>query len=47
MASYIANVYAELIIKSEKTGKTINDVPEKLKAEVLAILAKRGFEIKE
>lgn len=38
MASYIANVYANLILKTETTGKTIDDVPEKLRAEVQAIL---------
>ena len=35
MASYMAIVYADLIRKGKKT---INDVPEKIKAEVEAIL---------
>lgn len=35
MANYIANVYAELIKKEEKT---INDVPAKLIDEVMKIL---------
>lgn len=35
MASYMATVYADLIRKGKKT---INDVPEKIKAEVEAIL---------
>nr|DAL56171.1 MAG TPA_asm: hypothetical protein [Bacteriophage sp.]DAZ34061.1 MAG TPA: hypothetical protein [Caudoviricetes sp.] len=35
MASYMATVYADLIRKGKKT---INEVPEKIKAEVEAIL---------
>lgn len=35
MASYMATVYADLIRKGKKT---IDDVPEKIKAEVEAIL---------
>lgn len=36
--TYMAKVYAELIRKTNKTGKTINDVPENLREEVQAIL---------
>lgn len=35
MASYMATVYADLIRKGKKT---IDDVPEKIKAEVEALL---------
>lgn len=35
MASYMATIYADLIRKGKKT---INEVPEKIKAEVEAIL---------
>lgn len=35
MVSYMATVYADLIRKGKKT---INEVPEKIKAEVEAIL---------
>lgn len=38
MSIYIARVYADLI---EKEKKTLEDVPENLKAEVQQILASR------
>lgn len=40
MNKYIANVYAELIRKGEKT---IDQIPERLKEEVIAILVLNGF----
>lgn len=39
MASYMARVYADLIRKGKKT---IDEVPEKLRAEVEAILAEEN-----
>jgi len=38
MSSYIAKVYADLIRKTDKTGKTIDDVPEQIRAEVQTLL---------
>ena len=40
MNKYIANVYAELIRKGKKT---IDQIPERLKEEVIAILVLDGF----
>lgn len=36
----MAKVYADLIVKGKKT---LNDVPEKMKASVIAILAAKGW----
>ena len=36
----MATVYADLICKGKKT---IDDVPERLKEQVLQVLAERGF----
>lgn len=44
MASYIASVYAEVIRKTKTTGKTIEDVPEGLKEEVLKLLENMTYE---
>lgn len=40
----MAKIYADLICKGRKTN---NDVPEKLREEVLAILSSKGIIIEE
>lgn len=44
MRNPMAKVYADVIRKTKTTGKTIDDVPEALKAEVLELLGNMAYE---
>ena len=40
----MAKIYRNLIMKTKETGKTIDNVPEKLKEEVLELLKAEGLD---
>lgn len=47
MSKYMARIYAEVIRKTDMTGKTIEDVPENLRERVAAMLIRTEVAVKE